>query len=65
MSEMGRNICEEERCKKVDAQRISPSERGGREGRTGKKRHEQKNGEDQQHVTEFKEDPMFEQSGDD
>ena len=28
------------------------------------KRHEQKNGEDQ-HVTEFKEDPMFEQSGDD
>ena len=37
MSEMGRNICEEERCKKVDAQRISPSERGGREGRTGKR----------------------------
>ena len=37
MSEMGRNICEKERCKKVDAQRISPSERGGREGRTGKR----------------------------
>ena len=36
------------------------------------KRHEQKNGEEarsedgeDQHVTEFKEDPMFEQSGDD
>ena len=35
--QMGRNICKEERCKKVDAQRIGISERGGRKGRIEKR----------------------------